>query len=104
MNNSLYHVGERIFMLDCGRKYFTPEWIKRLIDEIAAVGYNAINLHFAEDIAFRLESKTYPWLAGGDHTLCVRGSDMGIAEDDGKYLTQDEMREIVSFAGSHGIE
>ena len=48
MSNSKYRVNECIFMLDCGRKYFTPDWIKRLIDEISAVGYNAINIHFAE--------------------------------------------------------
>ena len=104
MNQSIYHVNERIFMLDCGRKYYSPDWIKRLILELEQSQMNTLYIHFAEDMGHRLESKQYPWLAGGDHTLCVRGSDMGIAEDDGKYLTQDEMREIVSFAGSHGVE
>jgi hexosaminidase len=104
MNQSIYHVNERIFMLDCGRKYYSPDWIKRLILELEQGQMNTLYIHFAEDMGHRLESKQYPWLAGGDHTLCVRGSDIGIAEDDGKFLTQDEMREIVSFAGSHGIE
>ena len=97
-------VAERNFMLDCGRKYYTPAWIRRLILELEAAGYNALNLHFSEDIGMRLESKTYPWLAGGDHTLCVYGSEKGCPEDDGKYITQDEMAEIVRFAQAHGLE
>ena len=99
-----YHVDERIFMLDCARKYFTPSWFKRLIDDISAVGYNALTVHFSEDIAHRLESKRYPWLAGGDHTLCVYGVANGIATDDDKIITQDQMREIVEYAHSRGIE
>ena len=99
-----YGVSERIFMLDCARKYFTPEWIKRLITEIAAVGYNVIVIHFSEDMGMRLESKTYPWLAGGDHSLCVFGTANGRPEDDGKFITQDEMADIVRHAYSLGVE
>lgn len=104
MNSKSYCVNERIFMLDCGRKYFTPGWIKRLIDEIAAVGYNVINIHFAEDMAFRLESKRFPWLAGGDHTLCPYGENFGCPENDGKYITQEEMADIVRYAFSRGVD
>lgn len=104
MSNSVYRVDERIFMLDCGRKYFTPDWIKRLIREISEVGFNAINIHFSEDTAIRLESKTYPWLAGGDHTLCSFGAEYGCPENDDKYLTQEEMRDIVRYAQSCGVD
>ena len=69
MKTSLYRVPERIFMLDCARKYYTPAWIKRLILEIKIAGFNTISIHFGEDMGHRLESKTYPWLAGGDHSL-----------------------------------
>ena len=91
-------------MLDCARKYLTPAWIKRLIDEIAEVGYNAIMIHFSEDVAMRLESKLYPWLAGGDHTLCVWGIANGRPEDNGKFITQKEMADIVRHAHSRGVE
>lgn len=104
MTDSRLCVKERIFMLDCGRKYFTPKWIKRLIDEIRMVGFNAINIHFAEDMAIRLESKTYPWLAGGDHTLCPYGKEYGMPENDGSYITQEEMRDIVLYAKERGVE
>lgn len=98
------HVDERIFMLDCARKYFTPNWIKTLIDEIRAVGYNAINLHFSDEVAIRLESKTYPWLAGGDHTLCAFGAEYGCPENDDHYITQDEMADIVRHAQKQGLK
>lgn len=104
MNNSNYYVDECTFMLDCARKYLTPGWIKRLIGEIADVGYNSIILHFSEDMGFRIESKKYPWLAGGDHTLCPFGIANGEAENDGKYITQDEMADIVRYAQSRGVE
>ena len=99
-----YAVNERIFMLDCGRKYYTPAWIKRLILALKEAGYNAISIHFSEDMGMRLESKVYPWLAGGDHTLCVYDAANGIAEEDGKYITQDEMADIVRFAQANGLD
>ena len=104
MKNEALKVSERVFMLDCARKYLTPDWIKRLIDEISAVGYNVIILHFSEEMAHRLESKKFPWLAGGDHLLCVFGTAHGEAECNGKYITQDEMRDIVRHAHSRGVE
>jgi len=104
MNKSIVKVNECIFMLDCARKYLTPNWIKKLIDEISAVGYNALQIHFGEDMGHRLESKKFPWLAGGDHSLCVFGVVNGMPECDDKYITQDEMRDIVRYAQSRGIE
>ena len=95
---------ERAFFLDCGRKYYSPEWIKDMIREISWSNMNAIYLHFSEEMGFRLESKTYPWLAGGDNTLCIGGASYGVAADNGKYITQDEMREIAEFAKLYHVE
>lgn len=95
---------ERGFFLDCGRKYYSPEWIKDMIREISWSNMNAIYLHFSEEMGFRLESKTYPWLAGGDNTLCIGGEAYGVAEDNGKYITQDEMREIAKVAKLYHVE
>ena len=104
VNHPKYFVRERIFMLDCARKYYTPAWIKKLICEIKEAGFNGISIHFSEDMGLRLESKQYPWLAGGDHTLCVYGAANGLAESDSKFITQDEMADIVRFAHAKGIE
>ncbi len=97
-------VENRIFSLDCARKYYTPAWIKKLITLLSEEGYTAITMHFSEDMGMRLESKLYPWLAGGDHTLCVYGSANGQAENNGKFITQDEMADIVRFANEKGLE
>lgn len=95
---------ERAFFLDCGRKYYSPAWIEDMIREMSWSGLNAIYIHFSEEMGFRLESKTYPWLAGGDNTLCVGGSSAGVAADNGKYITQDEMREIAKVAKLYHVE
>lgn len=95
---------ERALFLDCGRKYYSPEWIMDMIREMSWSNMNAIYLHFSEEMGFRLESKTYPWLAGADNTLCVNGSASGVAEDNGKYITQDEMRQIADVAKLYHVE
>ncbi|MDD5969836.1 MAG: family 20 glycosylhydrolase [Anaerostipes sp.] len=95
---------ERAFFLDCGRKYYSPEWIKDMIREMSWSNMNTIYLHFSEEMGFRLESKTYPWLAGADNTLCVNGSDSGVEADNGKYITQDEMRQIAEVAKLYHVE
>ena len=95
---------ERAFFLDCGRKYYSPDWIKDMIREISWSNTNAIYFHFSEEMGVRLESKTYPWLAGGDNTLCIGGAGYGVATDNGKYITQDEMREIAAVAKLYHVE
>lgn len=100
----LYSVPERALFLDCGRKYFSPKWFEKAIPEIKRAGMNALCLHFSEEMGLRLESKQFPWLAGGDHTLCVHGARCGLAEDDSKFLTQSELRYIASIAKQLGVE
>ena len=102
--NSIYRVSERALMLDCGRKYFSPKWFERAIPLLKKANMNALYLHFSEEMGLRIESKQFPWLAGGDHTLCVHGSKNGLAEEDKKYLTQDEIKYIASVARDHQIK
>ena len=102
--NSIYRVPERALMLDCGRKYFSPKWFERAMPLLKKANMNALYLHFSEEMGLRIESKQFPWLAGGDHTLCVHGSKNGLAEEDKKYLTQDEIKYIASVARDHQIE
>ncbi|MBE6534132.1 MAG: hypothetical protein E7678_04090, partial [Ruminococcaceae bacterium] len=101
---NLYHVNERAFFLDCGRKYFSPTWFEKIIPTLKYANLNTLYLHFSEEMGLRLESKQFPFLAGGDHTLCVHGAACGEAENDKKYLTQDEMKYIVSIATDNGIK
>lgn len=95
-------VAERALLLDCGRKYFTPDWIIALLGEMHALRLNAIILHFSEDMGCRLECPAYPWLAGSDARLCVV---RGITDpDEGKYLTLADLRRIAGAAAELGIE
>lgn len=93
---------DKMFFLDCGRKYYTIAWVKNLIDTISSKGYTALFLHFSEDMGLRIESKLYPWLAGSDDSLCIV---QGITDvDEGKYWSQREVGEIVTYASSKSVE
>lgn len=91
---------ERALSLDCGRKYYTPEWIKKMIKELSWSNMNALVLHYSEEMGLGIESTTYPWLAGRDGTLCVSAE----IETDNRYLTQDELREIAEVAALYHVE
>lgn len=93
-------VAERALSLDCGRKYYTVDWIKQLIRELSWSDMNALVLHFSEEMGLGLESKTYPWLAGRDGKLCVSAE----IDTDNRYLTQDELREIAEYARLYHVK
>ena len=93
---------ERAVMLDCGRKYFTPDWIVDLLDLMQSLDLNALILHFSEDMGCRLECPDHPWLAGSDARLCVV---RGITDPDaGKYLRVADLHRIADEAAARGIE
>lgn len=93
-------VAERALMLDIGRKYYTVDWIKKMIRELAWADMNALVLHFSEEMGLGIESKLYPWLNGRDGKLCVPAE----IETDNRYLTQDEVKEIVKYADLYNVE
>lgn len=101
----------KIVHLDCGRKYFSPENIKKIIDNAAGAGFNQVELYLSDNQGFRLAlddmnvttstGNTYdltPALGDGysDGSKCPDGS--------GKYLTQTEMTGIISYAKEKGID
>ena len=79
----------RGLMMDVCRHWQPMEVVKRNLDGMALAKLNVLHLHLTEDQGFRIESKTFPRL----HEL---GSD-------GKYFTQDEMREIIAYAAERCI-
>lgn len=92
----------RSVLLDCGRKYYTKEWILDLLEVMEECGANELILHFSDDMGLRIESEQYPWLAGSDNTWSL---DPSVPDPDpGKVLTQDEIREIGRAASGRGIE
>ena len=51
---------ERGLMIDNGRRYFGPAWIKRRIRELAYLKLNQLHLHFSDNQGFRIESDGHP--------------------------------------------
>lgn len=79
----------RGILVDVARHWIPPEAIKRTLDGMAAVKLNVLHWHLSEDQGFRVESLKYPKL----HQM---GSD-------GRYYTQQQVREIVEYARDRGI-
>lgn len=79
----------RGLMIDVSRHFIPLEIVKRNIDGMEAVKMNVFHWHLSENQGFRVESKKFPKL----HTL---GSD-------GLFYTQDEIRDLISYARDRGI-
>jgi len=79
----------RGLMIDAGRHFIPKDVIMRNLEAMAAVKMNVLHWHLSEYQGFRVESKKYPKL-----------HEMG---SEGKYYTQDDVREVVAFARERGI-
>ena len=89
----------KVVHLDAGRKYFTSDEIKTLIDNAAAAGYNQLELYLSDNEGFRF--------ALGDMTITTStGSkyDLTNALSADGYLTQDEMSNLIDYAKEKGVE
>ena len=94
------HVLERAVSLDNGRKYYSVEWIKEFIREMAWANMNTLVLHFTEEMGIGIESKLYPWLNGRDGELCTQAE----VADDERVLTQEEVIDIMAYAKLYHID
>lgn len=100
----------RIVHLDCGRKYFTKDWIIALLNEMKADGYNQLQLAFGNDgLRFLLNDMSF--VANGttySHSDVVSkveaGNEAQNSSGDKRWLTQSEMDDIISAAKGLGIE
>ena len=96
----------RAFMLDCGRHFFSADYIKKLIDILAFHNINYFHWHLSEDQGWRLEIKKYPRLTEvGSYRPGTIYDSSGVLDSipvQGFY-TQEEAREIVRYAAGRGI-
>ncbi len=95
-------------LLDCGRHFFSVEFIKQFLDAMALHGCNQFHWHLTEDQGWRFEVKALPDLAkkGSVREKTVIGpSRMRIYDNIpyGGYYTQDECRDIVKYAAERYI-
>jgi hexosaminidase len=97
-------------MLDISRHYFDAAFIKKTISALAVFDYNTLHLHLTDDQGWRLESKVFPRLHEVGSVRKQSQNNHGLLEptNDGKehsgYLTQADVREIVSHAHSLGMQ
>ena len=95
----------RGFMLDVSRHYMPVADIRKLLQAAQTLGLNRMHWHLTDDQGWRIEIRKYPkltqigsvrgdsWFGGGSET-----------ENNCGYYTQEEIRGIVEYAGSLGID
>ncbi|HXB43769.1 MAG TPA: beta-N-acetylhexosaminidase [Puia sp.] len=98
----------RGLMLDCGRHFFSIDFIKHYIDLIALHKMNTFHWHLTEDQGWRIEIKKYPKLTdiGGCRNGTITGHHPGNGNDSTKncgYYTQEQIKEIVKYASDRYI-
>lgn len=77
---------ERRLFVDCGRKYFSKDWFIRQIHEMSYLKLNTLDMHFSENLGFRIECETDPAIVSEEH------------------LTKAEVLEILEEARLYGIK
>src|SRR5205085_8025022 len=75
--------------LDVSRHWMPLPVIERNIDAMAAVKLNVFHWHLSDDQGFRVESKAFP-----------KFQQLG---SDGRYYTQAEVRQVISYAADRGV-
>lgn len=78
-------VAERRIHVDCARKYISKDWFIRQIHEMSYLKMNALQMHFSENLGFRIECETDPAIVSEEH------------------LTKAEVREILAEAKKYGV-
>ncbi len=81
----------RGFLLDTGRQYHTPEFIKQFIDMLALFKINVFHWHLTENDGWRIASERYPKL----HEV---GGFVADGPQQHGYYTRAELIDIVEYA------
>jgi hypothetical protein len=77
----------RGFMQDVGRGYIPISELKRELELLSHYKINVFQWHLTEDVAWRLESKTFPFLTDS----------LTMTQLKGDFYTQSEVRDLLSF-------
>ena len=97
-----------IMFLDCGRKYFSVDSIKQIIDNASAAGFNYIQLavgndglrFLLDDMSLTVNGTTYD---SNDVKSAIHAGNEAYYNFDVDELTQSEMDTIIAYAGSKGM-
>lgn len=101
----------RIVHLDCGRKYFSVDYIKAVLKTMAENGFNQLELAFGNGgLRFVLDEMD---IKSGDSTLhnsadvkaaILEGNKNFYDDPNGNALTEAQMKEIIAYANKVGVE
>ena len=90
----------RAMMIDPARHFLPVEDVKFFIDQMARFKFNTLQIHLTDDQGWRIEIKSHPELTekGAFRTTgSTKGPDNG-------YYTQEEIKDIISYAADRNIE
>ncbi|MFP5111400.1 family 20 glycosylhydrolase [Bacillaceae bacterium C204] len=87
----------RGLMLDVARHFFTVDQVKRQIDLASQYKINKLHLHLSDDQGWRIEIKSRP-------DLITYGSISAVNRDPGGYYTQEQFKDIISYANARYVE
>ena len=100
---------KKIVSIDAGRKYFSPEQLKEIIDRAKHYGYTDLHLlvgndglrFMLDDMSLTVGDKTY---ASDDVKRAVEnGTNAYYNDPNGNHLTESEMTDLISYAKDKGI-
>ncbi|WP_136467004.1 beta-N-acetylhexosaminidase [Flagellimonas onchidii] len=103
----------RGLMLDLSRHFFDKEYVKSTIDQLAKHKMNVLHLHLIDDQGWRIEIKKYPkltevsaWRVDQEDLHWNSRSPVKAGEKGtyGGFLTQEELKEIVTYAAAKNVE
>ena len=99
----------KVISIDAGRKYFTLDQLKRIVDKASELGYSDVHLllgndglrFLLDDMTITANGKTY---ASDDvKNAIIQGTKAYYDDPNGTALTQAEVTELIEYAKSKGI-
>ena len=100
---------KKIVSIDAGRKYFSPEQLKEIVDKAKHYGYTDLHLlvgndglrFMLDDMSLTVGDKTY---ASDDVKRAIEnGTNAYYNDPNGNHLTESEMTNLISYAKDKGI-
>ncbi|MCC7502115.1 MAG: family 20 glycosylhydrolase [Flavobacteriales bacterium] len=86
-------------MLDVSRHFYSVDFLKRYIEELARLKLNIFHWHLTDDQGWRVEVRKYPKLT----EVGAWRTDADTARYGG-YYTQEQIKEVVRHASERGVQ
>ena len=99
----------KVISIDAGRKYFTLDQLKRIVDKASELGYSDVHLLLGNDgLRFLLDDMTITangksYASDDVKNAIIQGTKAYYDDPNGTALTQAEVTELIEYAKSKGI-